>query len=560
MNKLHRLLAGAALMALSFAAIPSGALLASDQGTRTSNTPSSIFACPTTSGNSYQAGVMYQYDTDNPVRPDDHHADKNLKMRSYEALPDQSWGFYNYGPSHDPGQPPQFATIFNPARVPVFSTAYQVHEWIWGPNSNTDGTRGPLIDEYDVTALGLQTTPGEPLKTPIQGRDLGDPWGRGAALIYADSDSIALKYTREDSAATGYTVHIQNICTDPNLLALYDSLNSPTGPRYRYPRNSYNLAGLTAGQVFGTARGDEIVVAIVDTGRFQDPRALNDWWRIRPAAPDLSAPILNSPSNGAAFADTTIGLAWTAGSYSNSFQIQVSQDSGFGSTELNQTQPGTSLTTPALADGRHYWRVRGYNASNNAGTWSPVWSFVTDGMAPNAPVLSSPRNGSLAKSGAVKLSTKKAGDAVTFEFQVAEDDGFGSIVFEDTLNKPTVTVSPALDFGTYFWRARASDAAGNTSGWSSPFSFSYTLMSKPKNGLTTRDTTPTFSWKPLKGALGYEIRITDGGGYDETFAASSAKLTPTVPLGAGLYQWQVRVNTTAGWSAWMPLWTVTVQP
>src|SRR5690349_12766508 len=110
MNKLHRLVAGAALIALSFAAVPSGALLASG-GARTSNSGLSAYSCPTTSGNSYQAGVMYQYDNDNPVRPDDHRADKNLKMRSYEALPDQAWGFYNYGASHDPGQPPQFATL-----------------------------------------------------------------------------------------------------------------------------------------------------------------------------------------------------------------------------------------------------------------------------------------------------------------------------------------------------------------------------------------------------------------------------------------------------------------
>ena len=44
-------------------------------------------------------------------------------------------------------------------------------------------------------------------------------------VIFADEDSIALRYTREDSSASaGYTVHIDNICTDPNLLALYDRM------------------------------------------------------------------------------------------------------------------------------------------------------------------------------------------------------------------------------------------------------------------------------------------------------------------------------------------------
>jgi hypothetical protein len=132
----------------------------------------------------------------------------------------------------------------------------------------------------------LQTTPGEALRVPTSGYDIGGDME--VIVLYADEDTVALRYTREDSSGSaGYTVHVDNICTDPNLLALYSALDAPDGPRYVYkPPNqrpyAYNLPNLAAGQLIGTARDSEVVVAVVDTGGFQDPRSCNGWWQIRP--------------------------------------------------------------------------------------------------------------------------------------------------------------------------------------------------------------------------------------------------------------------------------------
>jgi hypothetical protein len=102
-------------------------------------------------------------------------------------------------------------------------------------------------------------------------------------VMFADADSVTFKYTREDSVGpNGYTVHVDNICTDPNLLAQYNAHDA--GARYVYGSGGYNLPNLPAGQVFGTARGSEIRVAVVDSGAFMDPRSCNEWWQIRPGA------------------------------------------------------------------------------------------------------------------------------------------------------------------------------------------------------------------------------------------------------------------------------------
>ena len=43
-------------------------------------------SCPITSGNEYDAGIAYQYDHDDPVRPAYDHADKNLNLRGYAPI------------------------------------------------------------------------------------------------------------------------------------------------------------------------------------------------------------------------------------------------------------------------------------------------------------------------------------------------------------------------------------------------------------------------------------------------------------------------------------------
>jgi hypothetical protein len=240
------------------------------------------YTCPTTSANSYDYGIAFQYDTDDPVRPAHLHADKNLALRSYSPTDPPLRELVDYG-SGDPKQPPQFATLFQPYRVPPLIGFYRVHHWNWAPSPAT-GTRGDPITDYPATALRLGTAPGEVLHVPESGYNIGGDPKMEVLVLFADEDSIALRYTREDSSAPpGYTLHVDNICTDPNLLALYNALDDyPDGPRYRYSNDSYNLPNLPAGKPFGTARGGEIVVAIADTGAFQDPRSCNDWWQIRP--------------------------------------------------------------------------------------------------------------------------------------------------------------------------------------------------------------------------------------------------------------------------------------
>ena len=69
---------------------------------------------------------------------------------------------------------------------------------------------------------------------PASAYDIGQ--GYEVIVLYADERRVALRYVREDSAgAQGYTVHLDGLCTDPNLLALYTGLDARGRPSLRVP-------------------------------------------------------------------------------------------------------------------------------------------------------------------------------------------------------------------------------------------------------------------------------------------------------------------------------------
>ena len=196
-------------------------------------------------------------------RPAEEHGDLNLALRGYE-LTDAYKGLVDYGGATDPDAP-QLPGLFADDRVPTFSNLYQVHHWDWECNC-----RGSLITDPEVTLAGMAVTPGELIHVPTSGYDIGA--GYQVLVLYASQERITLKYTGEDNVVWGYTLHVENVCVEPSLLALYETWNEA---------GRSSLPALRAGQAFGRARGGEIGVSIRDNGTFLDPRSRKDWWKGR---------------------------------------------------------------------------------------------------------------------------------------------------------------------------------------------------------------------------------------------------------------------------------------
>lgn len=217
-------------------------------------------ACQPIPGASYTALPPLPPPTD---RPAEEHADLNLALRGYDPT-SAFLGLVGYSGGADPDAP-QLPGLFADNRTPAFSAAYQVHQWDW-----VCTCRGPVITDWPVTLIGMAVTPGETVHVPSSGYEVAP--GYEVFVLYASSERITLKYTAEDNVVYGYTLNVESVCVDPNLLALYEATNAA---------GRSQLPVLSAGQAFGTARGSEIGVAIRDSGAFMDPRSRKDWWQGR---------------------------------------------------------------------------------------------------------------------------------------------------------------------------------------------------------------------------------------------------------------------------------------
>jgi hypothetical protein len=196
-----------------------------------------------------------------PSPPAETHPDINLAVRGYTPTV-ASLKLVDLGDTDPSG--PQLDGLYATPRLPAFKAAYRVYDWDW-----VNQHRGDPIDDWDVTMLEMAAIPGETIHVP--GRDDGQiAPGYKALVLYASPTRLTLKYTSEDTMATGFGLHLENICVDENLLALYTALNND---------GRHSLPAVRTGQAIGRASRDRIGVAVRDTGSFMDPRSHYDWWR-----------------------------------------------------------------------------------------------------------------------------------------------------------------------------------------------------------------------------------------------------------------------------------------
>lgn len=199
-------------------------------------------------------------------RPPDKHADLNLALRGYSKINAALTLIDLSGPT-DP-LAPKLNGLFADRRVPPLANVYRVNSWNWSPPPHP-GTRGAPITDFEVTLAGFKVKPGETIHVPEADYDIGQRYQ--ALVLYASPERITLNYTGEDSVAFGYAVHIEGLCVEPGLQALYNSANADSRRK---------LPAVRAGQAIGRAIADEIRVSIRDKGSFMDPRVRKDWWKL----------------------------------------------------------------------------------------------------------------------------------------------------------------------------------------------------------------------------------------------------------------------------------------
>jgi FlgD Ig-like domain len=284
-------------------------------------------------------------------------------------------------------------------------------------------------------------------------------------------------------------------------------------------------------------------------------------------------PTLNSPANGATSQPTTLTLKWNASTDATSYRLQVATDNAFTAKVFDDS---TLISTskqigPLLNNKTYFWRVK---AKNDAGAsaWSSVRNFTTEGpSAPPTPTLNSPANGATSQPTTLTLKWNPSAGATSYRLQVATDNAFTALVFDDsTLTGTSKQIGPLLNNKTYFWRVKAKNDAG-ASAWSSVRNFTTEgpsvpptpTLNSPANGATSQPTTLTLKWNASTGATSYRLQVATDNAFtalvfdDSTLTGTSKQIGPL--LNNKTYFWRVKAKNDAGASAWSSVRNFTTQ-
>jgi len=289
-------------------------------------------------------------------------------------------------------------------------------------------------------------------------------------------------------------------------------------------------------------------------------------WKFTITSPAPGVPQLNSPGNGYATNQASLNLTWQTVNGASAYEIAVDNNSDFSSPEISVAGiVGTAYTANGLQGNQlYYWRVRALNAFQIAGAWSSKRNFTLDSIAPAAPLLTSPTdNRSFTQNRRPTLSWSSVAGVKKYCVQLATNPGFSGFT-ESCVNSTTFTPASNLDWGFYYWRVFAEDAAQNRSVASLVRAFNVIYLRSPANNAiitSAGDIAPNFRWYAVSGATGYRIQIDDNNGFSSPtqFDLPSAQLNyDALSLSPGVYYW--RVNLGPGFSNSPVYWKLTISP
>jgi hypothetical protein len=261
-----------------------------------------------------------------------------------------------------------------------------------------------------------------------------------------------------------------------------------------------------------------------------------------------ATPVVVAPAHGSLTNDPTPEYSGTAEPGS---RVTVLVDGSFMVTVIANASGNWNLTQPtALPDGAHTVRAWVTDGAGNTSADSNTNTFTVDTTALAAPVVVAPAHGSFTNNSTpIYSGTAEALSRVT----VIVDGAAAGTVFASASGNWSLMQPTELSSEAHTVKARASDAAGNTSADSNTniFTVSTTppdapVVVAPARGSFTNDTTPEYSGTAEVGSTVAVIVDSTSVGITTTSASGSWSLMQPTALSQGPHTVEAQATDAAG--------------
>jgi len=266
---------------------------------------------------------------------------------------------------------------------------------------------------------------------------------------------------------------------------------------------------------------------------------------------NITLPTPTSPV-GATY-DITPVFNWSAVPASSRYDLWVTQTAPTYRPQIirNQFLPSNSYeANTSLGLGTFTWWVRAYDADGNVGDWSQPATFTIA-----RPAITSPAPVTLITRPTITWTNL---GAPRYELWVNQVGGPSKFIYQSALTTNSFTPTTPLPNGSYDVWVRTIAADGEAGLWSVRYRFTMDYRVGPVTvsplGVTT-DTTPTFTWNAIEGAVSYNLWVDN-----RTTGTSKAiyvnvphvngvariTYTPPAQMLASNYRWWVQAVTASG--------------
>ena len=250
----------------------------------------------------------------------------------------------------------------------------------------------------------------------------------------------------------------------------------------------------------------------------------------------LRVPVITGPTAVTPFQRPTI--AWTAVPGAAKYEVWIGNQSTGVNPFLHTVRTATAFYPSSdLGIGQYNLWVRAISGTGENSRFTPQYNFrINTAAILNRlhPVQTTPTP---------TLEWRTLAGAVEYDLWIDNvSTGQSQVVRGQNLAGTSFT-TPVLDMGLYRAWVRGVDASGRVASWSASISFDVVLpVNVPAAPTSTFDLTPTLTWNPVPGAVGYDLVLRNantGAIVYNPINISGNSYTPPTDLTTGIYRWYV---------------------